>query len=178
MSARPDDLSSHLREAIRTLTELRQERDELLRKLNEPIAVIGMGCRLPGGGNDPESFWAALLQGVDAVAEIPRQRWPPGTPQPTIPGTRWAGLLEQIDQFDARFFGISPRESQSLDPQQRLLLEVAWEALERAGQPTEQLAGSRTGVFIGIMSLDYRDWMATTNATGQDAYAATGNALL
>ena len=180
MSARPDDLSSHLREAISTLTELRQERDELLRQTHEPIAVIGMGCRLPGGGSDPESFWEALLQGVDAVAEIPRQRWPPGTPRPTLPGTRWAGLLEQIDQFDARFFGISPRESVSLDPQQRLLLEVTWEALERACQPTKQLVGSRTGVFIGIMSLDYRDWIATTSSISPDAYGAygaTGNAL-
>ncbi len=177
MSARPDNLSSHLREAISTLNDLRQERDELLRQRNEPIAIIGMGCRLPGGGNDPESFWAALLQGIDAVREIPAHRWAPGTPQPTLPGTRWAGLLDQIDLFDASFFGLSPRESMSLDPQQRLLLEVTWEALENAGQPTDQLLGSRTGVFVGMMNLDYRDWIKAANPTGQDPYGATGNAL-
>ncbi len=177
MSTRPEDLSSHLREAIRALTTLRQERDELLARAHEPIAIIGTGCRLPGGGSSPEAFWAALLQGTDGVGEIPAERWPPGLPPPTVPGTRWAGLLEQIDQFDAQFFGISPREATSLDPQQRLLLEVAWEALEHAGQPTDRLAGSRTGVFVGIMNLDYRDWLDATGAGGVDVYGTTGNSL-
>ncbi len=177
MGGRAEDISAHLREAISTINQLRQQRDELLRQASEPIAVIGMGCRFPGGGNDPQSFWDALLRGVDAVREIPIERWPPNTPPPTVPGTRWAGLLDRVDQFDARFFGISPREAASLDPQQRLLLEVVWEALEDAGQPPDRLAGSRAGVFVGIMHLEYRDWVEATDSPGLDAYCTTGNAL-
>lgn len=177
MGGRAEDISAHLREAINTINQLRQQRDELLRHASEPIAVIGMGCRFPGGGNDPQSFWEALLRGVDAVHEIPVERWPPGASPPTIAGTRWAGLLDQVDQFDARFFGISPREAASLDPQQRLLLEVVWEALDDAGQPADRLAGSRAGVFVGIMHLEYRDWVEATDSPGLDAYCTTGNAL-
>jgi acyl transferase domain-containing protein len=105
----------------------------------EPIAIVGMGCRLPGGANDPASFWQLLCDGTDAITEVPEDRWNVDhyyDPNPDTPGktyTRYGGFLQQVDQFDPLFFGISPREATSMDPQQRLLLEVSWEALEHAG---------------------------------------------
>ena len=106
---------------------------------NEPIAIIGIGCRFPGA-NDPAAFWQLLRDGVDAIREVPADRFDQHAfydPDPAVPGkmnTRWGGFLEQVDQFDPNFFGISPREALRMDPQQRLLLEVAWEALQDAGQ--------------------------------------------
>jgi polyketide synthase 12 len=147
----------------------------------EPIAVIGMSCRFPGA-RDPRAFWELLRNGVDAVSEVPSERWDLREfydPNPATPGkmsTRWGGFLQQIDQFDARFFGISPREAVRMDPQQRLLLEAAWEALEDAGQPAERLAGSRTGVFVGISSNDYGQ-MQFRDPALSDPYAGSGNAL-
>jgi phthiocerol/phenolphthiocerol synthesis type-I polyketide synthase C len=147
----------------------------------EPIAIIGIGCRLPGA-RDPKSFWQLLRDGVDAISEVPPERWDLRDfydPNPATPGkmsTRWGGFLQQIDQFDARFFGISPREAVRMDPQQRLLLEVAWEALEDAGLPVERLAGSRTGVFVGISSNDYGQ-MQFRDPALSDPYAGSGNAL-
>jgi acyl transferase domain-containing protein len=126
----------------------------------EPIAIIGVGCRFPGAKN-PEAFWQLLCNGVDAITEVPADRWDIDAlydPNPGSSGkmnTRWGGFLEQVDQFDAQFFGIAPREAVYIDPQQRLLLEVAWEALENAGQVVEQLAHTSTGVFIGIGNYDY-----------------------
>ena len=151
--------------------------------LQEPIAIIGMGCRFPGGANTPEAFWQLLQHGVDAIREVPAERWDVDALydlDPTTPGkmnTRWGGFLEQVDQFDASFFGISPREATRMDPQQRLLLEVAWEALEDAGQMTERLAGSQTGVFVGIHShsSDYC-WLQFTDPADVDLYTGTGTA--
>lgn len=125
----------------------------------EPIAIIGIGCRFPGA-NDPEAFWQLLRNGVNAITEVPPNRWDiesfydanPATPYKM--NTRWGGFLDQVDQFDPQFFGISPREAVSMDPKQRLLLEVSWEALEDAGQIPERLAGTQTGVFTGISSYD------------------------
>lgn len=105
----------------------------------EPIAIVGIGCRFPGGANNPESFWGMLCAGTDATSDTPPDRWDIGSfydPDPAKPGklkTYHGGFLDQVDQFDAPFFGISPREAACLDPQQRLLLEVTWEALEDAG---------------------------------------------
>ncbi len=141
----------------------------------EPIAVIGIGCRLPGA-NNPQEFWKLLHDNVDAITEVPSSRWDLNTfydPDPTQPhkmSTRWGGFLENIDQFDPTFFGITPREANTIDPQQRLILEVAWEALEDAGQVPSRLSGSQTGVFMGISSHDYSS-LVTTN----DPYALTGN---
>ncbi|MDB5502867.1 MAG: eryA [Tardiphaga sp.] len=150
----------------------------------EPIAIIGIGCRFPGGADSPETFWALLREGIDAVGEIPGDRWDVRTyydPDPRKPGkmnTRWGGFLEQIDKFDALFFGISPREAALMDPQQRLLMELAWEALEHAGQPAARLAGSGTGVFVGISSHDYGDIQMGDRANGDyDHYLMTGSAL-
>src|SRR5262249_2040628 len=126
----------------------------------EPIAIVGLHCRLPGA-KDPEAFWQLLSGGVDAITEVPADRWDVDAyydPRPGIPGkanTRWGGFVDDLYQFDAQFFGISPREAIFMDPQQRLLLEVAWAALENAAQPPDKLAGSQTGVFIGMGSVDY-----------------------
>jgi acyl transferase domain-containing protein/acyl-CoA synthetase (AMP-forming)/AMP-acid ligase II/SAM-dependent methyltransferase/acyl carrier protein len=147
---------------------------------NEPIAIIGIGCRFPGA-NSPEAFWQLLRDGVDAITEVPPKRWDAQAfynPDPEVPGkaiTRWGGFLEDIDQFDPYFFGISPREAARIDPQQRLLLEITWEALENAGQSPDNLAGSRTGVFVGVSSNDY-SLIQFGDTTLLDAYAGTGNA--
>jgi acyl transferase domain-containing protein/acyl carrier protein len=126
-----------------------------------PVAIVGIGCRFPGGVSDAESFWRFLADGRDAVAEIPADRIDVRhyfDPRPAMPGrmmTRWGGFLDRIDEFDAEFFGISPREAERLDPAQRLLLETAWEALEDAGHDVGKLDGARTGVFIGQWINDF-----------------------
>lgn len=150
----------------------------------EPIAIIGIGCRFPGDVDDVRSYWDLLLNGVDAVTEIPRDRLDLLTyhsPDQATPGTcisRWGGFVRHIDRFAPEFFGISPREAASMDPQQRLMLEVAWRALEDAGQVPECLAGSKTGVFIGISTHDFSDInFSATNRRLIDAHTATGGAL-
>lgn len=127
----------------------------------EPIAIIGMGCRFPGGADQPEAFWEILKNGTDAMIDVPGDRWDWRRfydPNPEKPGkmyVRQAGFLkESIPDFDSSFFGISPRESERIDPQQRLLLEVTYEALEDAGLQVESLQGSDTGVYIGCFNLD------------------------
>ncbi len=115
----------------------------------EPIALIGIGCRFPGGASDPASFWRLLVDGVDAVTEVPASRWNKKSfydPEAGKPGKShacWGGFVEGIDQFDPQFFGISPREAAHMDPQQRLLLETAWEALEDGGQTLEMVEDHR-----------------------------------
>ncbi|TDB91902.1 acyltransferase domain-containing protein [Actinomadura sp. KC216] len=128
----------------------------------EPIAVVGMACRFPGGADSPEAFWNLLVEGRDAVTEVPADRWDTA---------QRGGFLRDVSGFDAAFFGISPREAEAMDPQQRMLLETAWEALERAGIGPGSLAGSRTGVFAGIYHTDYQQL-----STEIDAYSSTGNA--
>ncbi len=144
----------------------------------EPVAIIGIGCRYPGGADTPDAFWQMIRNGVDSVTEVPKSRWDadaiydPDVHVPNKTNTRWGGFLEQVDQFDPQFFGIAPREVATMDPQQRLLLEVTWEALEDAGQIPEQLRGSKTGVFVGIGTHDYSImlWQQPVN----DPYATTG----
>ncbi len=141
----------------------------------EPIAIIGLGCRLPGG-NNPQEFWQILCNGVDAITEVPKSRWDleayydPDPSQPHKMTTKWGGFLDQVDQFDPLFFGIAPREVNSMDPQQRLILETTWEALEDAGQIPKQLSGSKTGVFVGVSSHDYSSLVVS-----DDPYSLTGN---
>jgi malonyl CoA-acyl carrier protein transacylase len=131
------------------------------REKTEPIAIIGMGCRFPGNANDPASLWRLLHDGVDAVSEIPSDRWDVEAfydPDPEAPAkayTRHGSFIQEVDQFDPQFFGMSPREAASLDPQQRLLLEVTWEALENAGLAANKLRNSRTGVYVGICTDDH-----------------------
>jgi acyl transferase domain-containing protein/acyl carrier protein len=151
------------------------------RAKTEPIAIVGMSCRFPGGADNPEAYWELLSNGVDAITEIPSDRWNLADyydPNPDTPGkmyTKYGGFLSGVDKFDPQFFSISPREAQSLDPQQRLLLEVSWEALENSGQIPDRLEGSLTGVFVGITTNDYIRLMDDANQI--DSYFSTGNAL-
>lgn len=148
---------------------------------DEPVAIVGIGCRFPGA-DGPEAFWRLLSGGRDAVGDIPADRWDADAfydPDPSVPGTavsRKGGFLRGVDQFDFEFFGIAPRESEQMDPQQRLLLETAWEALEDGGQVPQRLAGSRTGVFVGISTNDYGH-LPIVRPQLVDAYTGTGNAL-
>jgi acyl transferase domain-containing protein/SAM-dependent methyltransferase len=170
---------SPIKRAVLAVDDLRARLEMVERERTEPIAITGIGCRFPGGANDPESFWKLLRDGVDAITEVPRERWDAEAtydPDATVRGktnARWGAFLEQVDQFDASFFGISPREATHMDPQQRLVLEVVWEALEDAGQPVERLAGTATGVFLGIYNNDYA-WLQSNEMEDVDIYAATG----
>jgi acyl transferase domain-containing protein/acyl carrier protein len=147
--------------------------------LSEPVAVLGVGCRFPGAAG-PAQFWQMLLEGRDAVTEVPPGRWDVGAwcdPDPQAPGksySRWGGFLDRVDEFDAAFFGVSPREARHMDPRQRLLLEVAWEALGSAGLDPAKLSGSSTGVFVGHMVGDYYA-LELAHLAGIDSYSSTGN---
>src|SRR6266540_5651700 len=143
------------------------------------IAIVGIGCRYPGGIVDVETFWRVLDEGIDAVTEVPRERWDIDAlydPDPMTPGKMtscYGGFLPEIDRFDADFFSISTREAVTLDPQQRLLLETSWEALEHAGIAAERLLGSATGVFVGLMSYEYGTLGAGLERL--DGYVGTGS---
>lgn len=147
----------------------------------EPIAIVGIGCRFPGGANSPDAFWNLLINQVDAIQDVPANRFavdPIYDPKPGTPGktcSRWGGFINDIDQFDAAFFGISPREAARMDPQQRLILEVAWDALKDAGQSPQALAGSSTGVFVGVSTVDYENIQLFFDSLDNiDIYALTG----
>lgn len=172
-----DQYRSRLRDALGLINDLKARLDAVERAAHEPIAVIGRGCRFPGGGEGPEAFWRVLEGGVDAVREVSPARWPANATAAGRQEGRWAALLDDVATFDAAFFGISPREAESLDPQQRMLLEVTWEALEDAGQRTDALIGTQTGVFIGISSNDYKNLVAESRADHFDAYCGTGSAF-
>ncbi len=182
MSTDPADRKALLRDALRTIEDLQRRLDAAEGWRREPIAVVGVGCRYPGA-DDPEALWRLLERGVDAVREVPVDRWDPDALDVGESGergrvaARLGGFLDRVDLFDAAFFGISPREAASLDPQQRLLLEVAWETLENAGQAPDRLEGSSTGVFVGITTLDYGRVVGVGQPGQTDVYAATGNAL-
>jgi myxalamid-type polyketide synthase MxaD len=170
---------SPLKQAYLAIERLQSELDRRDRERNEPIAIIGMGCRFPGGSASPEAFWEMLREGRDGITEVPPDRWDSSElyhPDPQRPGrisTRWGGFIDSVDEFDARFFGINPREAEQMDPQQRLLLEVAFEALEAGGQPTSRLAGSRTGVYVGLIGVEY-GLLQMADIRGLDAYSGTG----
>jgi len=144
-----------------------------------PVAVIGMACRLPGGIDSPEQLWEALIQGEDLVTEIPADRWDVDDhydPEPGVPGRspcKWGAFLDDVAGFDSDFFGISEREATAMDPQHRLLLETSWEAMEHAGFIPEALAGSLTGVFVGLTVNDYQLLAADTDAM-EGPYGVTG----
>ena len=149
--------------------------------LRQPIAIVGAGCRFPEGGNDPESFWRQLRDGVDVIKEVPRTRWDREAiydADPTKLGkmySRHGGFIDTFDEFDPQFFGIAPREAHQMDPQQRLLLECSWEALEDAGLNPDHLRLSQTGVFVGVLSMDYMVLHTKTSGVpGIDPYFASG----
>ncbi|SDP27289.1 HAD-superfamily phosphatase, subfamily IIIC/FkbH-like domain-containing protein [Streptomyces sp. cf386] len=150
------------------------------RSSDEPVALVAMACRLPGGVTDPEGLWRLVAEGRDAVGPFPAGRWDVESlydPDPDALGKSYAregGFLDDIDSFDAGFFGITPKEAAAMDPQQRLLLETAWESLERAGTVPADLAGSTTGVYVGMFGSDY---LSGTRLDQLDGYVGTGSAL-
>ncbi|MEO7021508.1 MAG: SDR family NAD(P)-dependent oxidoreductase [Ktedonobacteraceae bacterium] len=150
----------------------------------EAIAIIGIGCRFPGGANTPEKFWELLKMGFDAMVDVPANRWDVDafySSDLDAPGKmyiRSGGFLPDLDQFDATFFGISPHEAVQMHPQQRMLLEVAWEAFENAGQKISTLGGSNTGVFVGIINMqDYAQLQVQSGDTSylDNPYFMLGN---
>ncbi len=172
---------SPLKQAFLALEKMQAKVDALEREKHEPLAIIGMGCRFPGGANSPEAFWELLKNGVNAIADVPADRWDidafydSNIDAPGKMSTRWGGFIDKVDQFDPQFFGIAPREATSMDPQQRLLLEVAWEALEYAGQSPEKLYGSKTGVYVGLAASDYEQVEMGANAiNSMDTYYLSG----
>lgn len=148
------------------------------------IAIIGIGCRYPGGIKSPEDLWNLVMRGEDAITETPKDRWSldsyfsSSRAKKGKAVTRWGGYIDGIDQFDPHFFGISPREAECMDPQQRLLLEVSWEAFEDAGIVPSRLAGKNAGVFVGGFTLDYK--IMQFGAGGMDhigAHTAVGSMM-
>jgi acyl transferase domain-containing protein len=168
----------------RRLALLAAELDERVRTielgLRAPIAIVGIGCRFPGGIRDAQTYWELLREGRDAIIEVPQWRWDVNElydPDPHAVGrvaSRWGGFLDAPEFFDPAFFGIAPVEAESMDPQQRLLLEVAWEALEDAAIDPATLAGSRTGVYIGLCNSDYAHRVLLHTGHGIDAWFAQG----
>ena len=150
--------------------------------MNEPIAVVGLGCRFPGGISGPESFWQFLCEGRSAVTQVPLDRWAAfddgsaAVAEALSGTTRWGSFLSDVDAFDSEFFEIPPREAARMDPQQRLLLEVAHEALEHAGIPADSLQHTPTGVFVGACNTEY-GYLGMTDLSQIDAWFGTGGAL-
>src|SRR6201996_4073082 len=178
------DRRAIITEALRKIDDL-TARLEIAEKADvEPIAVVGMACRLPGGVNTHADYWQLLHDGVSGVVRVPENRWDADayfSEDHTRPGTicnREGGFLTswQPDQFDAEFFGISPREGVAMDPQQRLLLEVAWEALENAGVTPEAIRNSQTGIYVGLTTYDYSLIAAKAPPEEVDPYIPFGNA--
>jgi acyl transferase domain-containing protein len=177
------DRRSLLEESLVAIERLQSKLRDAERGGREPIAIIGVGCRYPGGVDSPDSMWRVLGGGVDVVCDIPADRWDADAfydPDPSVPGrmnVRRGGFLGDVSGFDPQHFGISPREAAAMDPQQRLLLEVSLEAFERAGIPVDGLAGTATGVFVGITTNDYARLGYVEGRPDADVYAATGTAL-
>ncbi len=159
-----------------------REKVESMESNHEPLAIVGIGCRFPGGAVDPASFWNLLTGGQSGIVEVPENRWHRERfyhENSEIPGkmiTKWGGFINDFDKFDAQFFGISPREALRMDPQQRWLLETAWECLEDAGMPPVDLRGSATGVFVGIASNDYAN-VAMGDPANVDVHTNSGSTL-
>ncbi len=184
-SASSPDRRAIITEALRKIDDLTERLAIAEKAATEPIAVVGLGCRLPGGVSSAEEFWTLLCDGASGVIRVPADRWDADAyyaDDHTVPGTicnREGGFLTswQPDEFDAEFFNIAPREAAAIDPQQRMLLEVSWEALENAGINPQTLRGTQTGVFIGLTTNDYYHSVAGKLSREQiDAYIPFGNA--
>ena len=176
--------ASPLRQALHAIEVLEDRLEDQRKSSTEPIAIIGLGCRFPGGANSPAAFWDLLQAGRDAVSVVPPQRWDAEAflaAHPSTPGrivSRHGGFVDDLESFDPAFFGISPREATRMDPQHRLLLEVAWETLDAAGQTPDRRAGRNTGVFVGITGAEYASLQISATGTQElDTYHLTGNAL-
>ncbi|KRV49609.1 polyketide synthase [Wenjunlia vitaminophila] len=175
---------TRLVEALRTIERLQdrlKKANDRPQRLSEPIAIVGLGCRLPGGADSPEAFWRVLRDGVDTTSEFPAERGDASAlydPDPDAPGKAYVirgAFLGRVDTFEPSVFGISPREALGMDPQQRITLEVAWEALERAGYAPDSLSGSATGVYLGLSTTDYvRMRQSEGDIRDVDAYQLVG----
>jgi len=177
--SRSPDARTALKDAVVEIRRLRAELDKAQKSHGEPVAVVAMACRFPGGASDPDSYWQLLRDGTCAVKPSPEGRWDIDAwldPDPDAAGRLYSqhgGYLSDVDAFDPEVFGISPREAKGMDPQQRILLEVAWEALERAGLSSRKLRGSNTGVYIGISTDDY-DHLSSQAYESIDAWNGLG----
>ncbi|MGD9733432.1 MAG: SDR family NAD(P)-dependent oxidoreductase [Desulfamplus sp.] len=172
---------SPVKQALVAIKSLKERYDSLKAEQTEPIAVIGMGCRFPGGADTPSKYWELLKNGQDAIVEVPPYRWNIDDcfdPNPDAIGKmycRYGGFLGRVDGFDSLFFGLSPREAARMDPQHRFILEVAWEALEHAAIPPSKLYGEPVGVFLGSTSFDYGALLfGEGDLTRVDAFSGTG----
>jgi len=181
MTDKTTDKKELLKAALVRIEQLERRLAAAGEVARDPIAIIGLDCRFPGGANDPDAFWRLLCAGTDAISEIPADRWRKDEfydPDPDAPGkmnTRHGGFVDNVDLFDPKFFGIAPREAPQMDPQQRLLLETSWGALENAGIAPGALAGTRTGVYVGLTTNDYGRMQGGRRALDAiDAYFGTG----
>ncbi|ASA57845.1 type I polyketide synthase [Vibrio gazogenes] len=161
--------------------QMKRELTVVQKRQHEAIAIVGMGCRFPGGVTTPEVYWERLCEGYDGISDVPADRWDnekyydPDIRAPWKIRTKKAGFLSDIDLFDASFFEISPREAMNMDPQQRMLLEVSWEAFEQAGITQAQLYGKNTGVFIGISGAEYLSAYIQSNPDDLNGYMGSGS---